>query len=96
MLAIYLLGVMGVGGEDFEVAGGALDEAGVGAGRGRAPLVGPPGSVEPEGGFIEEPEEVGEVSGGRGEGGGDVGGGGHCGGESPLDNRGIKRGGVLH
>lgn len=68
------------GREDFEKASGALDEAGASAGRGCAPLAGPPGSVEPEGGFVKEAKEVGEVDGERGAGRGYVDGGGHCGG----------------
>lgn len=89
----YLLGVMGEGGrEDFEEASGALDEAGAGAGRGCAPLAGPPGSVEPEGGFVKEAKEVGEVDGERGAGRGYVDGGGHCDGGSPLDTRDTREG----
>lgn len=91
----YLLGVVGEGGrEDFEEVGGALNEGGAGAGRGRAPLAGPPGSVEPEGGFVEEAEEVGEVDGERGAGRGYMDGGGHCCGGSPPDTRDIKEGRV--
>lgn len=34
--------------------------------------------MQPEGGFVEQAEEIGEVGGERGGGGGDVDGGGHC------------------
>lgn len=72
-----------------------LNEGGAGAGRGCAPLAGPPGSVEPEGGFVEEAEEVGEVDGERGAGRGYVDGGGHCGGKARSIPVVLERG-VLH
>lgn len=62
-----------------EEVGGILDETGAGAGKGHAPLPDPSPGNEPDCGFVEEAEEVGEVGREWGRGAGEMDRCGHCG-----------------